>query len=157
MRVAPVLRRTLAFALLWWVLVEGSSVSWGIGLASVGLATFASLRLWPPAHWRISYAGVAAFAGWFLLESAKGAVQVAALAFQRRPDLAPRIIEISLALPAGAATVLIVNVLNLLPGTMCTDVEGKILRVHVLDGRLPVVEEVRAAEARIARMLGVTQ
>jgi hypothetical protein len=34
-------------------------------------------------------------------------------------------------------------------------VDGQILRVHVLDGRMPVAGEVRVAEARIARMLGL--
>jgi multicomponent Na+:H+ antiporter subunit E len=155
MTIPSILRRALVFALLWWVLTEGSGIAWGIGLASVGLATVASLRLWPPARWRISLSGMLAFAGWFFAESVKGAVQVAALAFQRHPDLAPRIIEVSVTLPPGSATVLLVNTLNLLPGTLCAGVDGQILRVHVLDGRMPVAGEVRVAEARIARMLGL--
>ncbi|MEW5966133.1 MAG: Na+/H+ antiporter subunit E [Pseudomonadota bacterium] len=162
------LGRALALALLWWVLAEGDTSAWGVGLASVALATVASLRLWSPAgksprfraqpsndHRGLSPVGALAFAAWFLTESLKGGVQVARLAFQRRPDLAPALVDIPLALPPGPATVLLVNSLNLLPGTLSAGIDGRTLRLHVLDARLPVTGEVRAAEARIARMLGL--
>jgi multicomponent Na+:H+ antiporter subunit E len=51
--------------------------------------------------------------------------------------------------------VLLANTLNLLPGTVALDIEGKTLRVHVLDSRLPIAEEVAAVEIHIARMFGI--
>lgn len=148
--------RALAFALLWWVLAEGDTRTWGVGLATIAVAVVVSLRLWPPAERRFSPAGASAFAAWFLFESLKGGVQVAALAFQRRPKLAPDVLEFTLALPAGPATILLANTLNLMPGTLSVGLDGQTLRLHVLDARLPVADDVRAAEARIAGMLRLT-
>ncbi len=149
--------RGLAFALLWWLLTEGSGIAWGVGLVAVVLATAASLRLWPPGAGQFSLRGLLGFAGFFLVESVKGGVQVALLAFQRRPDLAPAFVETPLTLPSGPATVLLANTLSLLPGTLSVhiehDGEGCRLRLHALDTRLPILDEVRAAEAHIARML----
>lgn len=153
MRIRAGLWRALGFVLLWWVLAEGDTKAWGVGLASVVLATVVSLHSWPLTSGRFSVAGASAFAAWFLVESVKGGLQVAALAFQRRPDLAPGWIEVPLALPAGPATVLLANVLSLMPGTLNAGVDGQTLRLHVLDARLPVTDEVRAAEVRIAAML----
>lgn len=147
------LGRGFAFALLWWMLTLGSSIAWGVGLVTVALATAASLHLWPPGAGRFSPLGLLGFAGFFLIESVKGGVRVAALAFQRRPDLAPGFVETRLTLPSGPATVLLANTLSLLPGTLSVHVEGDRLRLHVLDARLPVLDEVRAAEVHIARML----
>jgi len=151
--IAAWLGRGFAFALLWWLLTEGSGIAWGVGLATVALATAASLHLRPPGAGRFSPRGLLGFAGFFLIESVKGGVQVAALAFQRRPNLAPAFVETQLTLPPGPATVLLANVLSLLPGTLSVHVEGERLRLHALDARLPVLDEVRAAEKHIARML----
>lgn len=147
------LGRGLAFALLWWLLTEGSGIAWGVGLVTVALATAASMHLWPPGAGWLSLRGLLGFAGFFLVESVKGGVQVATLAFQRRPDLAPGFIETRLTLPPGPASVLLANTLSLLPGTLSVHIEGERLRLHVLDARLPVLDEVRAAQAHIARML----
>lgn len=54
------LPRAAGFALLWWVLAEGRMEAWGVGLASVLLATLASLRLWPRGERRLSPVGVLA-------------------------------------------------------------------------------------------------
>lgn len=155
-RIGAFLARGLAFALLWWVLTEGRSDSWGVGLVSVALATFASLWLWPSSGaGRLSIVGLFGFASFFLIESVKGGVQVAAMALRPRLDLEPALVEVPLTLPPGSATVLLVNTLSLLPGTLSVRIEGNRLRMHVLDARLPVLDAVRAAEARIARLFRV--
>jgi multicomponent Na+:H+ antiporter subunit E len=149
--VAP---RGLAFALIWWALAEGRSDSWGLGLVSVGLAVAASLILSPPGPGRISLSGLLGFAGFFVIQSVRGGVQVAARALGPRMDLAPALVELPLSLPPGPGRVWLVYTLNLLPGTVSVGIGHSILRLHVLDARLPVAEEVREVEARITRMLG---
>lgn len=151
-----ILFRGMAFALVWWVLAEGRADSWGVGAVSVIAALAASLFLAPPGPDRLSPAGLLAFAGFFLVQSFKGGAQVAAQAFRPRMDLAPALMEVPVTLPQGLARVLLVNTLNLLPGTVGVRLEGDRLCLHVLDARQPIAEEVRATEARIARMLGAS-
>lgn len=149
-----ILLRGTAFALVWWVLAEGRADSWGVGAVSVAAALAASLYLAPPGVGRLSPAGLLGFAGFFLLQSIKGGIQVAVRAFRPRMDLAPALVEVPVTLPGGLPRVLLVNTLNLLPGTVSVAILDDALRLHVLDARLPVAEEVRETEARIARMLG---
>ena len=148
--------RGTAFALVWWVLAEGRADSWGVGAVSVAAAVAASLYLAPPGLGWLSPAGLLAFAGYFLFESLRGSIQVAAMALRPRMDLAPAQVNLPLRLPPGPATVLLVSTLSLMPGTLSVRLEAHTLCLHVLDGRLPVEDEVRTAETRIARMFGVT-
>lgn len=147
-----ILVRGAAFCLLWWILAEGRIDGWGVGLVSVALALGASLVLAPPGKGRLSPAGVLAFAGFFLVQSVKGGIQVALRALRPRMDLAPALVELPVDLPEGTARVLLVSTLNLLPGTVSVQLRGDSLCLHVLDARLPVAAEVRAAQARIARL-----
>lgn len=147
-----ILFRGTAFALVWWVLAEGRADSWGVGAVSVAAALAGSLYLAPPGAGRISLAGLPGFAGFFLTQSVKGGLQVAVRAFRPRMDLAPALVEVPVTLPEGLLRVLLVNTLNLLPGTVCVGLAGDRLRLHVLDARLPIVEEVRQTEAHIARL-----
>jgi multicomponent Na+:H+ antiporter subunit E len=142
----------LLFALLWWVLSEGRTDAWGVGLASVGLATFASLRLWPPGTRSLALAGLLGYAGFFVFQSVRGGVQVAAQALRPRMDLAPGLLDLPVTLPEGFQRVLLANTLTLLPGTLSVRIDGNRLRVHVLDHRQPIAREVQEAETRVARI-----
>jgi multicomponent Na+:H+ antiporter subunit E len=150
--IGHILFRGAAFALVWWVLAEGQADSWGVGGGSVVLALAISLRLAPPGAGRLSPTGLLAFSGFFLIQSVKGGSQVAARALRPRMDLAPALVEVPVTLPEGVARVLLVNTLNLLPGTVCVGLRGDTLRLHVLDARLPIDAELRAVEARIAQL-----
>lgn len=149
-----VLWRGALFTGLWWVLAGGRADGWGVGGVSVILALAASLALMPPAKGRFSPLGLAAFVGYFLIQSVKGGIQVAAMALRPRLDLAPAMLDLPIALPPGLARVMLVNTMTLLPGTLSVRIQGDRLRLHVLDRRLPIVEELRAVEAAIARIQG---
>lgn len=153
MKVRAILQRGAILSLLWWVLAQGRADSWGLGLISVALALIASLWLSPPSQDRFSITGLLRFAGFFLFQSAKAGVQVAIMALRPRLDLAPALLELPITLPAGPARVLLINTLSLLPGTLSVGLNQNLLRLHVLDARLPIEAEVRAAEALIARLL----
>ena len=135
-----VLWRGALFTALWWVLAGGRADSWGVGGVSIILALASSLVLLPPAKGRFSPLGLAAFVGFFLVQSVKGGIQVAAMALRPRLDLAPVLLEVPITLPPGPARVLLINTLSLLPGTLSVRIEGDRLRLHVLDRRLPIVE-----------------
>ncbi len=148
-------RRFVVFAVLWWVLAEGRFDAWWLGLVGVALATWGSMRLLPAGRHGVSLAPTLRFLAFFVWNSLRGGVQVAAMALRPRPDLAPALIEIDLShLPPGTARVLMLNTLGLMPGTLGVRLEESRLRLHVLDARLPVVAEARELEAHIARLFG---
>lgn len=71
-------------------------------------------------------------------------------------DLDPDLMDMPITLPAGLPRVMLVNTLNLLPGTVCVRLDGDRLRLHVLDARQPIAEEVRELEVRITRLFGAS-
>jgi multicomponent Na+:H+ antiporter subunit E len=144
--------RAAGFALLWWVLAEGRLDGWLLGGVGVAAATWASLRLAPPGARGVRAAPLLRFLGFFIWNSLRGGVQVACMALRPRPDLTPALLELELALPPGAARVLMLNTLGLMPGTLGVGLDAARLRLHVLDARLPVAAEARALEAHIARL-----
>jgi len=146
--------RGTAFALLWWVLAEGRHDGWALGAIAVIGATWASLALSPPGRRRIDPAGLFAFLWYFLWGSIRGGAQVASMALRGPRVLQPGLIELQVRLPPGGPRILLVNALTLMPGTLGVELARKILRLHVLDERLPVAAEARALEAAIARMFG---
>lgn len=148
------LQRGLLFALLWWISVEGRQDAWGMGLVAAAAATGVSLVLLPPVKNSVSLGGLLGFLGFFVWQSAKGGVQVAAIALRGRLDLRPTVIELSLGLPPGLPRVLLAGVLGLMPGSAGICLTGDRLRVHVLDEHLPVATEAAALEAHIAQMFG---
>ena len=146
--------RALAFAALWWILAEGRLDGWLLGSVAVVAATWARITLQPPGKRPLRLAGLVGFVRFFLWNSLRGGLQVAAMALRGRTTLRPGIIELPITLPAGGARVLLVNALGLMPGTVAVDLEGSMLRLHVLDDSQPVVAETRALEAAIASMVG---
>lgn len=151
--------RALSFALLWWVLTEGRTTGWGLGMLAVTAATAASLRLLPPHRRqyrrRIGILALLRFLAFFLWNSVRGGIQVAAMALRPQLDLRPTVLELFLVLPPGAPRILMLNTLGLMPGTIGVDLDDARLKVHVLDARLPVADEAKALEAHIARLFGV--
>lgn len=152
-----ILLRSLLFALLWWVLVEGRLASWGLGVLAILAAVWTSLRLLPPGPRRISLAGLLGYLAFFTRNSLHGGLQVSLLALRGRRALQPAILEWTLALPPGAPRVLMLNTLGLMPGTVGVELRDERLRVHVIDERLAIHAEVEALESHIARMFGGSQ
>jgi len=147
--------RATLFTALWWILTEGSFVAWGVGLVSIILALVASFILLPTGTSRLSLTGLAGFLGFFLVQSMKGGVQVALMALRPRLDLRPAVLDIPMRLPEGRSRVLLANTLSLLPGTQSVGLEGRHLRLHLLDKRITVDSGVREAEEYIAHMLSL--
>jgi len=153
--IRAIVQRSLLFALLWWVLTEGRWDAWLLGVPAVCGALWASLRLLPPGPRRLSLTGLLGFLAFFLLNSARGGAQVAWMAVRGRQALQPAILEWTLGLPSGAPSVLLLNTLGLMPGTLGVELTDDRLRIHVLDERLPILAEMAVLEAHIARMFGV--
>lgn len=146
--------RSLWFATLWWVLAGGAA--WGFGAPVIAAAAGTSLVLQPARRLRLRPWALLRFAGYFLTQSPRAGLDVARRAFAPQPRLAPALLDFRLRLPAGPARTLLLNTMSLLPGTLSAGIAGNRLRLHVLDTQLPVEQELRAVEGRIADLFGLS-
>lgn len=154
----PILRtlalRLTLFAALWWVLTEGRPGAWAVGSVIILAATALSLRLSRPTPW--SLGGLVRFIPFFVWDALRGGLDVAWRAC--RPDLpiAPAMLTYRLRLPPGRARVFMIAVINLLPGTLSTEVSRNDLLLHVLDRRRAIEDDLIALETHVAAMFRVT-
>ena len=151
---STVASRSLLFALVWWVLTEGNMQSWWFGIPAILCAMIVSMVLLPPVP--LAWRELPGFTSFFLWRSLQGGGDVAWRAFHPGMPIAPAVIDHPLGLPEGLPQVLMINIVSLLPGTLSTGLEGKILRVHVLDSRGDFLTELQAVEHRVAKICGVS-
>jgi multicomponent Na+:H+ antiporter subunit E len=144
----------LTFALLWWVVSEGTG-SWVFGIPVILLAAAAHHFLQPARGLRLRPFALMRFLGFFLYESMRAGIDVARRALSPRMRLAPALIEYRLRLPAGAPQVFLVDTLSLLPGTLSTELRDDVVCLHVLNAGLPIERELRRVEGYIAALFGV--
>jgi multicomponent Na+:H+ antiporter subunit E len=153
--VAPVIWRLVLFAAGWLVLTGDIASVGPIGAAVVALAAAASLWLQPPGSLRWHAAGLVRFVPYFLSQSWRGGLDVAARALLARRPLAPGLVDYRVSLPEGPARRFFAAAIGLLPGTLTTELEGDRLTVHALDRRLPVATMLQELEDRTAALFGV--
>lgn len=145
--------RTALFLFMWWALTDGSTSSWQIGVPAVLLATVTSIALIPPSS--LVWLELLRFVPFFLFRSLLGGMDVAWRAFHPRMPIAPDLVEYQLRLPPGLARVFMANTVTLLPGTLSASIDDDVLRVHVLNQHLGLLDELEAAERRVARVFAV--
>lgn len=151
---STVATRALLYSLVWWVLSDGNAQSWWIGVPAVIFAVIASVALLPPVPlvWR----ELVRFAPLFLWRSLQGGADVARRAFHPRLPIAPELIDYPLRLPAGLPRVVLINTVNLLPGTLSAELDGSVLKIHVLEGLGDLIPELKTLEESVARISGVS-
>lgn len=148
------LSRGLLFAIIWWILTDGSASSWWIGVPVILLAVITSNALIPPT--RLAWSGLLRFIPFFFTRSLMGGVDVAWRAFHPSLPIAPDLIAYPLRLPSGLPQVFMANTVSLLPGTLSAELGQSALQVHVLDRRKDFVAELEAVEINVARVFGVS-
>jgi multicomponent Na+:H+ antiporter subunit E len=146
--------RSLILAALWWVLSEGETASWSVGVVVVGLTTAASLALAPAPLPRPRLLPLLRFVPFFIAKSFLGGVDVVRRACYPVPRVAPTMKTCSLADMSVAERVAFVIIFALFPGTLCVRLEEETLRFHVLDEAMPVMDDFAALEARLAPIFG---
>jgi multicomponent Na+:H+ antiporter subunit E len=146
--------RTVGFAFVWVVLVGPDPASWTIGGPFVVAATLASLRLSEPRDRKLSLIRLAGFVPYFLRESLRGGLDVAARVLVPRLRVQPGNQEYSVRLKSPEARLIFIDSISLLPGTLSADLRGDRLTVHALDVRTDVEGDLIALERRIAAVFG---
>lgn len=140
--------------MLWYVLAGGAAASWIVGAPTVLAATAVGMSCRGP-RWRVSLRGAVRFSAYFVVQSLKGAIDVAGRVLGPKVRIAAGLIEYEMTLlrdpPARDCFVLCVS---LLPGTLVASIEGDRVIVHVLDVGAPVAEELAQLERVVAGLFG---
>lgn len=137
---------------LWWLLSDGETTSWLVGLPVVAAASWSVSRLGAPAAGRISPAGLLLFSVYFLWESVRGGVDVARRTLAPRLRIRPGFTVYRTELTRRDARVLFANCVSLLPGTLAADLRGDRLDVHLLDTGSDTTHQLRRLERAVTRL-----
>lgn len=142
--------RAALLATCWWAITEGEQKALGFGVLAVLLTLAVSLRTHRPRAF--SLRGLAHFIPVFLWRSLTGAIDVAWRAFSPSMPLQPRVVEFRTRLPDGAPRVVLANVISLLPGSLCADLHGDVLSLHLLSETAGDERGLRELERTVGRL-----
>jgi multicomponent Na+:H+ antiporter subunit E len=145
--------QTWIVLILVWLALDGpDNALAGVLFAALGAAAGTWLAPSQAYPWRPLR--LLRFFAYFVRESLRGGLDVAARALHPRLPIAPEVYEHRLRLPAGMPRTLMVSVVSLLPGTLSAgiDVQGRLI-VHALtSGSLAGVTEL---ERRVAELFSL--
>lgn len=142
------LLRFLVFTLIWWIFTDGDMSSWSVGFPVILIVTWISVMLMPPLSW--SLFGFLRFIPYFFWRSICAGIDVAIRAIHPRLPISPVLFDYRFRLPPGLYRVYMANTVTMLPGTLSVELEGRVLRVHVLNVNVAIDEELNVLENRIA-------
>ena len=148
------LLRLVLFSLVWWVLTDGATASWSVGVPVIMLATLVSVMLMPALSWSVR--GMLLFVPYFLWHSIRGGVDVARRAMHPQLPISPALFDYRFRLPPGLPRVFMANIVSLLPGTLSVEIDTEVLRIHVLDESGAIDKELNMLENRLADIFGLT-
>lgn len=151
-KAASILTRITLFAGIWWIIVQGQSDAWFIGLPAVTLAAMASISLSSNTLPRLSAIGLFRFIVLFMTESIRGGIDVARRTLTPQPRVQPGFSRYRLTLDDPHARVLLINCISLLPGTLSTSIDGDYVELHLLDIRQDPVPQLQQIEQAISRL-----
>jgi multicomponent Na+:H+ antiporter subunit E len=129
-------------------------LSWSIGVPSIILGIIARNTLPSLPSFKISHKAIPSFLIFFAYQSILGGVDVAMRTFQRDCRLSPRFIIYSFRLSNEIARIYFSNVVSLLPGTLSADLHHDSVSIHLLDDKLPNLENLQKLEIKVAALFG---
>jgi len=146
-------RALLYFGL--WIVIDQSAKPGNLvfGVLAAAGATWASLRLLPPAAGRVRLGVLLTLLPRFLWQSLVAGVDVARRAFAPRLPLSPGFVDYPVRLPRGSARNAFELISSLMPGSVPTAETDEKIEFHCLDTRQPVVEQLAAEEQAYAKAL----
>jgi multicomponent Na+:H+ antiporter subunit E len=139
--------RAAGFLVLWLVLAGVEIADLPAAAVAVVAATWASLHLLPPGSSRLSPSALARLTLRFAYQSVAAGADVAWRALDPRLPLRPGFVRY----PARNA---FTTLTSLLPGTVPAGAESGHIVYHCLDVDQPVMSQLAAEEAALARALG---
>ncbi len=146
------LLRFVIFAAGWFVLVGGRQLSdIFFMILFIVATTVISIYTVPPGQWLIRPLEVVRFFPYFLLMALRGGWDVAHRVFFPKIPIDPDFVTIEHDRDPRK-TLVLAWVISLLPGTASSIITEDSIVVHVLDKKLPVIEEIMELQNRINKM-----
>lgn len=139
----------------WWVLTEGASSALVFGIPVIASALFVGVALRAPAAPRWNALGLVRFAGFFLVGSLRGGMDVARAALAPRLGISPTWVRHEMHLPTSSSRALFLAAVNLMPGTVSASVDGRTASLHVLIDGGKALRELEALERCVAAAMGL--
>jgi multicomponent Na+:H+ antiporter subunit E len=148
------LARAAALFALWIVLIRSvQPADLVVGVLTVTVATWASLRLLPPDAGRVKLGALATRLPRFLWQSVRAGIDVARRAFDPRLPLAPGFVKYRTGFPRGLARNTFATITSLVPGTVPADDGDDGILYHCLDTGQPVLDDLAVEERTYAPAL----
>jgi multicomponent Na+:H+ antiporter subunit E len=149
--------RLLVFSALWLLLAGGAMNSLIVGVVFIVAASLLSLYLLPPQrHAMRSFKGstkVLSFVCYFSVQSLRAGWDIAKLALMPGSKTAPGFVKYRSELMNDSQIFTFMQVLNLLPGTVCAGREGSEIIIHVLDNPSFSQSDVDDCQRRVTQLL----
>jgi multicomponent Na+:H+ antiporter subunit E len=136
-------------AAAWFGLNGADPGSWLIGVPTIMVGSLLVARMHRRQGPELRWAGIPAFAFYFLRQSALGGWDVARRVMRPRPAIDPGFLSYRTTLPDGAERHLFLSVISLLPGTLTARFDGDRVRVHAIDVGSDLEPELAELERRI--------
>ncbi len=144
----------LLYGALWALFAGGEG--WLLGIPSVALAAWVSVWLGlRPLRARLR--ALPAFAGFFIANMWRGAWDVAWRAVHPRGPVAPAWLDYRLHSSDPEVGLALSALVGLLPGTLASQVDGRLVRVHVLDREQDWQRTVIELERHLIALLGAEE
>ena len=137
------------FLVIWLLLTNSDPASLLIGLPAIAGALILARSLAPAKARTLSVSGMLGFIPYFLRESLRGGWNVARATLSPRMRLTPFFVDYRISLDNDGGRIFFTNCVSLLPGTLAAKLDGRHLRVHVLDDRSDPLRDLEQLEARI--------
>jgi multicomponent Na+:H+ antiporter subunit E len=147
---AELFSRAVVLCLCWWAIAEGDPASFVVGVPAVLAALYLSFRLSPTQS--LHGLAVLRFLPVFFWRSLVGGADVARRAVTPDLPIQPALREYRTQLPEGLPRVLFANVVSLLPGTLCADLQDDVLSLHILSESAGDDAGLRRLEKGVARI-----
>lgn len=154
-RMIPSLARLAALAAGWWIITEGATGAWLIGLPAIVLTSILLARTASHGERTLRLAALPGFVIFFIAQSFRGGTDIARRAVSPHVRLQPAVVPLQWHLPQGAPRTMAIVIMNLLPGTLAVEDQGRHADVHVVDNSESVGQEMRHVETRVAALFGL--
>ncbi len=138
------LRRACLCAVAWLTLTLGNLESLWLGVPVIVLSAYFSVKISPllNIHWPALFK----WFNYFLINSVKGAIDVSCRVLARNMPISPEIVEYSFESTSTFKTVMMVNTISLLPGTLGAKIVGDKIFIHVLNYHKDIKKDIQEIE-----------